>query len=238
MEILLFRHGQTPGNARNRYIGTTDEPLSPAGRAALGPYTGPVQAQFVYTTPLRRTGETAALLFPGLPQRPLAGLAEMDFGAFEGRSAAEMAGDPAYRAWVAGNCLAPTPGGEDMASFARRCAADFEPAVEAALAEGLPQLIFVAHGGTLMALMSLYARPRQSFFGCIPGNGRGWRLLVEPDLWRAEKGLRLAGEIGGAGVLAEFPTGDSSGKSSPAGSAGAPAENGPAQAPGAGEDTP
>lgn len=229
MEILLFRHGQTPGNALGRYIGATDEPLSPAGRAALSPYTGPVQAKFVYTTPRRRTGETAALLFPGLPQRPLAGLAEMNFGAFEGRSAAEMAGDPAYRAWVAGNCLGPTPGGEDMASLARRCAADFEPAVESALAEGLPQLIFVAHGGTLMALMSLYARPRQSFFGSIPGNGRGWRLLVEPDLWRAEKGLRLAGELGAGGALVDLPA-------EPTGGAAPSRPDG--RAPGAGEDTP
>ena len=96
-----------------------------------------------------------------------------------------------------------------------------------ALAEGLPQLIFVAHGGTLMALMSLYARPRQSFFGSIPGNGRGWRLLVEPDLWRAEKGLRLAGELGAGGALVDFPV-------EPTGGAAPSRPDGS----GAGEDTP
>ena len=33
--ILLLRHGATPGNAQHKYIGATDEPLSPEGRAAL-----------------------------------------------------------------------------------------------------------------------------------------------------------------------------------------------------------
>ena len=152
-----------------------------------------MQAKFVYTTPRRRTGETAALLFPGLPQRPLAGLAEMNFGAFEGRSAAEMAGDPAYRAWVAGNCLGPTPGGEDMASLARRCAADFEPAVESALAEGLPQLIFVAHGGTQMAILEQYGRPRRDYFAWQSPNAGGF--LLEAEDWENSRELKLIREI-------------------------------------------
>ena len=197
MEILLFRHGQTPGNALGRYLGVTDEPLSEAGRAALRPYTGPVTAPFVYTTPLQRTGETAALLFPHLPQKPLAALAEMDFGAFEGRSWKDMEDDPVYRTWVEGGCLGKTPGGEDMAGFTDRCGAGFEAAVNEALAADLPQLNFVAHGGTCMALMSRYARPRRSYFDAMPKNGCGWRLLIDEARWKAEPCFTLAGELGG-----------------------------------------
>lgn len=35
MQIVLIRHGQTPGNALRRYIGRTDEPLSAEGVRAL-----------------------------------------------------------------------------------------------------------------------------------------------------------------------------------------------------------
>ena len=34
-DIYLIRHGMTEGNKKQRYIGTTDEPLCPEGKAAL-----------------------------------------------------------------------------------------------------------------------------------------------------------------------------------------------------------
>ena len=34
-EILMLRHGMTPGNELRQYIGRTDEPLSQKGRDAL-----------------------------------------------------------------------------------------------------------------------------------------------------------------------------------------------------------
>ena len=37
MTVYLIRHGQTQGNLERRYIGSTDQPLCPAGREALGP---------------------------------------------------------------------------------------------------------------------------------------------------------------------------------------------------------
>ena len=59
MTVYLIRHGQTQGNLERRYIGSTDQPLCPAGREALGPLP-PVDR--VYASPLRRCRETAALL--------------------------------------------------------------------------------------------------------------------------------------------------------------------------------
>ena len=35
MKILLLRHGLTEANEKHLYCGSTDLPLSPAGRAAL-----------------------------------------------------------------------------------------------------------------------------------------------------------------------------------------------------------
>lgn len=35
MELYLIRHGKTKGNGEERYIGSTDEPLSAEGRREL-----------------------------------------------------------------------------------------------------------------------------------------------------------------------------------------------------------
>lgn len=61
MKIYLLRHGETAYNVDHRYQGVTDIPLSPTGLAALK------QADFlpktVYVTPLKRTKQTAEILF-------------------------------------------------------------------------------------------------------------------------------------------------------------------------------
>ena len=93
MLIYLIRHGATRYNEEHRYQGITDVPLSPAGRTALK------RADFcpetVYVSPLSRARETAAILFPGAKQIVIPDFREMDFGIFEGRTAAEMERDPA-----------------------------------------------------------------------------------------------------------------------------------------------
>ena len=71
MEIWLVRHGKTRGNLERRYIGSTDEPLAPEGREELSSLwkerNKENAPQLVFTSALRRTGETASLLFPGSP---------------------------------------------------------------------------------------------------------------------------------------------------------------------------
>lgn len=192
MDIFLIRHGMTPGNREHRYIGRTDEPLSEEGRAALLPPAWADQVTAVCVSPMLRARQTAAILFPHARQIPVEGLHEMDFGQFEGKNFAQLEHDPAYRAWVEGGCVAAPPGGEDMETLNRRCCAAFAPLVAQALAEGKPRLVVVAHGGTLMALLAEYARPRQDYFSGMTKNGCGWHLTA--DAW-PEGGLTLVEPI-------------------------------------------
>ncbi|MCD8004920.1 MAG: histidine phosphatase family protein [Oscillospiraceae bacterium] len=187
MEIELIRHGETQWQAEGRYQGRSDVPLSPAGRAALRPANRcpPV----VYVTSLRRTGETAALLFPQARRTAAPGLEEMDFGAFEGRSFREMADDAAYRAWVDGDCLGPCPGGESKEGFCRRVCEGFETLMETALGRGEASLTLVAHGGTVMALMERFGAPKRPYFEWHIESGEG--LLLRAENWPREKTLRL-----------------------------------------------
>lgn len=65
MRLELIRHGETVLQKEHRYQGVTDAPLSPPGRDVLHP--AGVLPERVVVTPLRRTRETAELLFPGVP---------------------------------------------------------------------------------------------------------------------------------------------------------------------------
>ena len=181
-EILLLRHGRTPGNAEYRYNGVTDESLSPEGAAALRERHYP-PADTVYVTRLRRTRETAAILFPGARQITVPGLREMDFGVFEGRNYAEMEHDADYRAWVDSGCLGKIPGGECRAEFLRRIGASFRALLRADRSD---RITVVAHGGTLMAVCSLFVDPTRDYFDWRPQNGGGYLLRTTPDPQKLE----------------------------------------------------
>lgn len=187
MKIYLLRHGRTAYNAEHRYQGHRDIPLSDEGEAEL------VQADFspqvVYVSPLQRARRTAECLFPAARQSVVEALIEMDFGAFEGRNYLEMEDDPEYRAWVDGGCNGRCPGGEDRPEFCRRVCAAFEELVEQAAAP--QELVVVAHGGVLMALMERFALPERGYFDWEAPNGGGYVLDWDAGLWQSSRKLRL-----------------------------------------------
>lgn len=175
--VLLLRHGATPGNALHKYIGATDEPLSPEGRAALAGLRYPA-ADLVYISPMLRCRQTAELLFPDATFAVVEDLREMDFGVFEGRSFREMEQDADYSAWLASNCEAPIPGGETKAGFTDRCCAAFLTVLER---DPSPRLTFLVHGGSIMAVLSRYGRPRRDYYDWAVDNGRGFLLEWDPE---------------------------------------------------------
>ena len=93
MLIVLLRHGETAYNEQHRYQGASDVPLSERGRAKLR--TADNAPDEVIVTPLCRTKQTAAILFPNAKQIVCDDLREMDFGDFEGRTYDEMKNDGA-----------------------------------------------------------------------------------------------------------------------------------------------
>lgn len=187
MLVYLLRHGKTAWNLEGRYQGRSDIPLCEAGREALGP--ADFVPERVYVSPMKRAAETAALLFPGALCISVPGLEEMDFGAFEGKSFRDLADDPAYRAWVEGNCAAPCPGGEGRKAFSRRVCAAFERLME----REREKLVIVAHGGTQMAILEQYGRPRRDYFAWQSPNAGGF--LLEAEDWENSQELKLIREI-------------------------------------------
>ena len=175
----------TQGNALRRYIGRTDDPLSPEGEAAARAAGGSELVTEVYVTPLRRTQQTAAILFPNAVQIVVPDLREMDFGDFENRSADDMEADAAYRTWVDGDCLAPCPNGESMESFAARVCDAFSKLIHALSKRGAETAVFVVHGGTVMSVLQKFARPAVGFYDTLVKNCQGFACTLSG----AEDGL-------------------------------------------------
>ena len=193
MTIWLLRHGRTRYNDERRYQGQLDIPLSPEGAAELT--AADLAPETVYVSPLRRSQQTAQIIFPTARQVVVDDFSEMDFGVFDGRTADEMAEDADYRAWVDGDCTAQCPGGESRAAFCARSCAAFERLLEEKRKEQAEDLVIVAHGGTLRAVMERFALPEQDYFDWMSGNGGGYRLALDEALWREQRRLRLAERV-------------------------------------------
>ena len=212
MQARLIRHGKTQGNAERRYIGRTDEPLSPAGREELLKMAPDPAVKRVFVSPYLRARETASILFPNAEQCVLPGLRETDFGDFEGKTADEMAEDPAYRAWVDGMCLGRCPGGESREDVTKRAVEAFTEAVrsvrkekrepETGSEETDETVVFVTHGGVIMSILEALAVPHRDYYDYYVPNLGGWLAdCAEEDgqlVLRDARSLPPPGE-GGAG---------------------------------------
>ncbi|MFI7574022.1 bifunctional RNase H/acid phosphatase [Micromonospora sp. NPDC049497] len=127
--LILVRHGETEYTEQRRYSGRGDVPLSARGRAQIRATAARVaalapSAAAVVSSPLSRcttTAEAIAEALGGLPVRREDDLIECDFGAWEGRTFAEVrerwAGE--MDAWLASTRVAP-PDGESFTEVAER----------------------------------------------------------------------------------------------------------------------
>ena len=184
MELILVRHGQTPGNAARQYVGALDQPLSDKGREEARAAGAFEDVALVYVSTMRRARQTAEINFPRAQLVEVPGVQEMNFGDFAGRSADDMVDDPAYRQWVDSYCTLPCPNGEARDDFTDRVCAALEGLLRAADARGEKRVILVAHGGTMMASLSRFGDGSRSYYEWNVGNCEGY--LIDVDLSGAQ----------------------------------------------------
>lgn len=155
--VGLLRHGDTGCSG---FRGRLDDPLTPLGwrqmEAALA--EGEAWAA-VASSPLRRCAAFASWYAErqGLPLRLDARLAELDFGAWEGATPAQLmaseAGAEALGRFWRDPWGHPPPGGERLDAFEARTLAAVRDAARAA--NGRPALA-VTHGGVIRVLLRLW----------------------------------------------------------------------------------
>lgn len=171
MKIIFIRHGKTAGNSEKRYIGRTDEPLSPEGIKELSEKNYP-EAEIVITSGMKRCIETAKLIYPNQKHVAINGLEECDFGDFEGKNYKELSDNPDYISWVESGGILPFPNGESPADFKKRCIAAFDETTQKY--KDKSAISFVVHGGTIMAVLEKYALPKKDYFDYGVPNGGGY----------------------------------------------------------------
>lgn len=180
VEIVLIRHGKTEGNKEKRYIGRTDQPLSEEGIAGIKENLGRYPSvEKVYASPMKRTRQTAELIYPGQASELVDGLREMDMGVFEGKNHAELKNRPSYILWVATRGKISIPGGESMKDFGKRTMDAFTQVLGDMQAEGIKRSAVVAHGGTIMSIVSQLAD--DDYYKYMVNNGAGFRLTLDDD---------------------------------------------------------
>lgn len=166
MPIVLIRHGETQWSRDGRHTGRTDLPLTEAGERAartLAPLL-PDAVDLVLCSPLQRAQRTAELA--GLTVTAIdPDLVEWDYGAWEGRTTAQIRaslGDPHWVIWDHSVPPGSTPGEQpaDVAVRAARVLERCRPVVDAG-----GTCVLVAHGHVLRILTACW-------LGLAPIDGR------------------------------------------------------------------
>lgn len=172
MQVILIRHGSTEGNALRQYIGTTDEPLSQQGIEQVEAAGADINVKQVWVSSRLRTHQTAKMLFPNAHQTGERAFDEMSFGEFEGKNYAQLEHNSRYRQWVEGGCIDACPGGESRVEFSQRVCTAFERIIKEHQCQD--SLVFVVHGGTIMAILERFAVPKMDYYSYAAKNCTGY----------------------------------------------------------------
>ena len=147
----------------------------------------------IYISPMRRCMETAECLFPEMISQGrykiIDDFREMDFGAFEYKTYREINEDPnpeyrdAYQRYIDSNGETAFPGGESKAEFTERVVRGFDSIIADYLLSKRKSctLIFVVHGGTIMALLDRFSEPHRDYFEWSLKPGQGYEADITVD---------------------------------------------------------
>jgi probable phosphoglycerate mutase len=171
--ILALRHGETAWNVDTRIQGQLDIPLNAAGRQQaelLAQALADEAIDAIYSSDLCRAQATAAALSrrTGLALHLDAGLRERHFGAFQGRTVAEIERDEPEQSlrWRSREPEFTPAGGESLLDFYARSVSH---ATAIAAAHPGRTIALVAHGGVLDCLY-------RAACGMALQAPRGWQL--------------------------------------------------------------
>jgi broad specificity phosphatase PhoE len=155
--FFFLRHGETDWNLERRVMGRLEVPLNARGEwqvRSLAPHLRDVEIRAIWTSPLPRARATAEILaevLGGLPIHEEAGLTEVDFGAWEGKTFAEIVTDPRYRSFLDDPLATPMPGGESLTEVRDRVYAAMARIGDSACGE---RIAVVSHGDPLRLLLA------------------------------------------------------------------------------------
>ena len=196
--LQLIRHGLTQGNLAGKYIGVTDLPLCRQGVMDLyekaEKYDYP-SVQKVYTSPLKRCKQTADILHPNRYTAELGLLAEMNFGAFENKTADELMDNAEYKKFLEGGLDNPPPQGESARDVVNRCYEALNIIISDMMYEGLTNCAVITHGGVIMNMLSCFGIPKLKPIEYKCGFGEGFEILISASMWQRSGAFEILGRF-------------------------------------------
>lgn len=195
--LHFIRHGETKGNAEGKYIGKTDLPitydsaLSVKKLADAGIYP---DVDIIYSSPLIRCLQTANIIYPGQDLKIVDNLKEYDFGVFEGKTAAEIADDPDFKAWTSGKASG-VPDGETSEQFTARICEGLNQIIYDMSDNGYTHAAVILHGGVIMRLFSVCALPQRPMVEWRTAAGHGFTARITPSLFAKSGVIEITEEI-------------------------------------------
>lgn len=206
--IIFIRHGMTEANEKGRYIGTTDLPLSSEGAKQLyekiDKFDYP-SVQKVYTSPLKRCTQTAAILQPNRLTVPIDGLREMDFGIFENKSPQELMDNEDYKKFIKGGLDNPPPKGESLREVINRCYDALKIIISDMMYEGLTNTAVITHSGIIMNMLACFGMPKRKAMEFACDFGEGFEVLVTASMWQRSEAFEIIGRYPQKNSDEQFP---------------------------------
>ena len=179
----LIRHGETDFNKKRFFYGKADVSINETGKeqaALLHQLMKGRRVSQVYTSQLKRTKETAAIIFPDQNPTAYKALNERDFGLWEGRTANEIqAAFPlVWEEWLESPFEVTPSKAESFDKFKDRVWSIVKEIRETAD----PEIVIVGHLGVLRLIYQFLVNTEADFWSIdIP---QGTVLLLEDnDPW-------------------------------------------------------
>src|SRR5699024_7021491 len=150
----LFRHGLTLENEQKAYIGWTDSPLSEEGKNRLSRTSyANLEVNTIFSSPLQRCMETAAIIFPDRQIEIVDELKEMHVVAWDGKTNNELQYRTSYRNWLTDIFTQPIEAGETFTQFSERIEVGLQEVMEKVKHEELDRIAIITHGGVIRYIL-------------------------------------------------------------------------------------
>lgn len=170
-KLILIRHGRTAWNFQKRYCGAKDIGLDCAGKKEAARLCGRMKKEVVhkiYSSHKKRARQTAEIVFGASGIKNVPGLAEMNFGVFEGLTYAQIFKKypTVYKKWLKDPFGTVIPGGESLPDFKKRVVGAMEKIVSLNKDK---TVAIVCHGGVISI-----------FINHILGSRDFWKHIPRP----------------------------------------------------------
>lgn len=183
LSLTLVRHGESEANVAHMLSGWMDVPLTERGRHELEDLRLSVdypKAEILFSSPLQRCCDTAAILFPDMLPIVSDRFKEIDFRSLEGTILHSKEEIRSYFVdWVADR---PRKDEETFTPVARRMGVTLETTARDCLEKGIRSATVVMHSGIMrVGLITLFGLPREDFNRMSVANGRGVVITFDDD---------------------------------------------------------